>query len=209
MAWLLRKYMDMMTRPFAYATFTSLFMVCACGGNAPFEGSDAGASGGALGVGGHAATTGGSQGMGGQKTSVGGGSSAGTGGAMVCCNAMPVCDAGEVLISSQADCPSNSQCRSISLCCTTIWCAKVTAQDAGTCNPSTEFNRHYVATSPSQCAVIDYSCQTNTTMFGNACGCGCQQDSSCPQYVDCMPGTGTSDPLCSDLTRCPYSTRAL
>lgn len=191
------------------AAFTSLVLLYACGGNAPFESSDAGDTGGALAVGGHAGITGGAQGVGGQKTSVGGASSAGAGGAVFCCNAMPVCGSGEVQVASQAACPANSQCHSISICCTTIWCAQVTAQDAGTCNPSTEFNRHYAGTSPSQCQVIDYACPANTTMFSNTCGCGCQQDASCSQYVDCMPGPGTSNPLCSDSSRCPYTLRAL
>jgi hypothetical protein len=128
---------------------------------------------------------------------------AGTGGAVICCNAMPVCGSGEVQVSSVAACPSNAQCRSVSICCTTIWCART--DDAGACNPTTEYNRHYVSTG--QCETIDYACPANTTMFGNACGCGCQQDASCPQYVDCEPGTGTLAPMCSNYNQCPYSTR--
>jgi hypothetical protein len=112
-------------------------------------------------------------------------------------------------IPSQADCPPDSQCRSLSICCSTIWCALISTADAGACDPSKEFNRHYVGSSPEECSLVDYACPENTTMFGNACGCGCQQDASCPQVVDCMPGPGTSNPLCSDSRQCPYTTRAL
>ena len=184
-------------------TAVSLFLLSACGGTTHIEPGDAGISGGAGLGGNNAGITGGAQSAGG-KSSVGG---TGVGGDGVCCLAMPVCNAGDVQISSQSSCPANAQCYPLSICCSQIWCAKTL--DAGACNPSAEYFRHYVSSSATQCQVIDYACPANTTMFGNACGCGCQQETSCPQYVDCMPGPTTADPLCSDTARCPYSIRAL
>jgi hypothetical protein len=77
------------------------------------------------------------------------------------------------------------------------------------CDSQLEYNRHYVSTDPKQCMLIDYVCPQQTTQFGNQCGCGCEQDSSCPRYVDCMPGPSVSDPLCAADSRCPYTVRAL
>ncbi|HTM46076.1 MAG TPA: hypothetical protein VL137_14040 [Polyangiaceae bacterium] len=135
---------------------------------------------------------------------------AGTGGApMVCCLALPVCSPGETQFDNQVDCPANSQCHAVSICCSTIWCAGASSSDAGTCNRDAEYNRHYVATSVSECTTVRYACEANTTAFQNACGCGCEQPTSCPQAVDCMPGPGPSDPLCTDRTMCPFSIRAL
>ncbi len=75
------------------------------------------------------------------------------------------------------------------------------------CDPEAEWWRDYVATDPETCMVIDYVCPTNTTMFGNACGCGCEQDPSCPEWFDCMP------PAPCDMEKikeeCPYSGIAL
>lgn len=80
--------------------------------------------------------------------------------------------------------------------CTTMACV---------CDPATEWNKNYVG-SPSNCPVIDFVCPDNTTMFANECGCGCQQDPSCPEWFDCMPSPGT--PPCDTQAlqaRCPYS----
>ena len=71
------------------------------------------------------------------------------------------------------------------------------------CDPAKEWWRDYVAEDPQTCAVIDYACPENTVAFSNACGCGCEQDASCPQYFDCMPPAGCNVP---DLKKkCPYS----
>jgi hypothetical protein len=82
--------------------------------------------------------------------------------------------------------------------CTKIGCA---------CDPTKEWWRSYVSTDPAQCLVIDYGCPNNTTGFSNECGCGCEQDASCPQWFDCMP------PSPCDVTKlkeqCPYSGIAL
>jgi len=80
-------------------------------------------------------------------------------------------------------------------------------QMACTCDPEKEWYRDYVSTDPMTCAVIDFACPPNTTGFENACGCGCEQDPSCPQYFDCMP------PAMCDFEalkeQCPYSGFAL
>jgi hypothetical protein len=82
--------------------------------------------------------------------------------------------------------------------------------DAVVCNPTAEYNREYIASSPAICATLRYACADNTTGFENDCGCGCEQDSSCPQYVNCMPGAGPGDPLCDpSSTECPFSIRAM
>jgi hypothetical protein len=82
--------------------------------------------------------------------------------------------------------------------------------DGVACDPSAEYNRSYVASSPAACAVLLYVCPPNTTAFQNECGCGCEQSSSCPEYVDCMPGVGPENPLCDPSNdQCPYSDRAL
>ena len=53
------------------------------------------------------------------------------------------------------------------------------------------------------------SCTRETFMRQtyNECGCGCEQDESCPEYVDCQPGSG-GDPLCTDTETRPYTVRA-
>jgi len=177
----------------------------ACSGTASFENGDAGTAG-KQSTGGAAGATGGATSAGGRLST--GGATAGAGGAVICCNAMPVCAPGENQILSQNDCPTGFQCYSLTLCCTQIWCAKGSS-DAGTCNPSSEYNRKYMGTSPTMCQQIRFNCPINTLMFSNACGCGCEQAATCPQYIDCMPGPGTSSPLCSDGLSCPYSTRAM
>jgi hypothetical protein len=74
-----------------------------------------------------------------------------------------------------------------------------------------EPNRDYVGESPEICAVIRYACPELTEGFSNACGCGCEQSEDCPATVDCEPGSGDPDPLCTDQDPdpCPYTVRAL
>jgi hypothetical protein len=218
----------MMLRPLGAAAFLGLGLLCACsGGGSSTGGGGTSATGGQSGAmgGTHSGGSSGSPHAGSAGVAAGGSTGspqagaggivgsggAGTGGApMVCCLALPVCGQGETQFDNQADCPANSQCHSVSICCSTIWCASSSpSSDAGACNPDTEYNRHYVATSPSQCATARFACEANTTLFSNACGCGCEQPASCPQAVDCLPGPGPSDPLCADPTMCPFSIRAL
>jgi hypothetical protein len=80
-------------------------------------------------------------------------------------------------------------------------------EKACTCDPTKEANkRKYVGTSAAQCAAIDFACTGNTTMFQNACGCGCEQDPGCPEWFNCMPSVPPSpcDPTQIKDT-CPYS----
>ncbi len=119
------------------------------------------------------------------------------------CTAIPVCDSGDTQV--QGTCPPSASCYERTTCGSTILCKYAD----GKCDPSVEFNRNYVATDPKQCMVIDYICPSQTSMFSNDCGCGCEQDSTCPRYVDCMPGPSVSNPLCAADGRCPYTIRAL
>jgi hypothetical protein len=76
---------------------------------------------------------------------------------------------------------------------------------AGGCLPEgAEPNRNYVARSPETCAVIRFYCPEGSWYFASECGCGCEQDQSCPHPIDCKPPTD-----CSELIeRCPLSTIA-
>lgn len=77
-------------------------------------------------------------------------------------------------------------------------------EKACTCDPTKEVNRRqYVGKSAAQCAVIDFACAGTTTMFQNSCGCGCEQDPSCPEWFNCMP-PAPCDPQQIKAT-CPYS----
>lgn len=80
--------------------------------------------------------------------------------------------------------------------CTTATCGP-------SCDPATEWWRSYAATSPAECEVIDFECPPNTTSFGNACGCGCEQSSTCEQTYDCSEGACDPEQVAAD---CPYST---
>jgi len=119
------------------------------------------------------------------------------------CDAIPTCDPGDKQI--MGECPPSLQCYSRSLCGNTVNCVDTA------CDPATEHNRKYVATSPEKCALIDFSCPANTQYFGNDCGCGCEQDSSCPEFVNCQPRIDDVplSPLCSDKLTCPYTQRPI
>ena len=88
-------------------------------------------------------------------------------------------------------------CTDQGISCTEMLCA---------CNPDTEWWREYVAKDPQKCMVIDYMCVENTKSFSNSCGCGCEQDASCPQYIDCMPPAPDCDAM---KKKCPFSGVAL
>jgi hypothetical protein len=97
--------------------------------------------------------------------------------------------------------------------CNTCLCradgtVECTALDCPDCNPSEETNRReYVSTDVGRCAAVDFLCAEATTPFFNDCGCGCEQDATCPDWIDCMPGG--ADPDCADLEalalRCPFT----
>ena len=75
------------------------------------------------------------------------------------------------------------------------------------CNPQTETRRReYIGKSSAECATIRFTCPDNTTPFTNTCGCGCEQDPSCPDWFDCQPSPGV--PPCDTASikvNCPYS----
>lgn len=207
--------MSIPLRTVATLAMTS-FALAACGGNfdagsgntglddgGAGRGGASSSSGGGTAVGGGAA--GGSIGMGG---SIGTGGWVGAGGLTACCLAMATCAPGDTEISGPESCPPGATCYENAICCSSVWCAKQPAPaDAAVCDPVTEYGRNYVATSPGQCAVILFACPANTTYFVNACGCGCEQSPTCPEWASCMPGPGTVDPLCttSGQALCPYT----
>lgn len=89
-------------------------------------------------------------------------------------------------------------CEAGGVSCTEIACP---------CNPAEEWWRDYVSTDPEQCKLIDYICPPNTNGFTNTCGCGCEQDPSCPEYFDCMPPNPCDFEQIEEM--CPYSGIAL
>jgi len=89
------------------------------------------------------------------------------------------------------------ECMSSGASCTEKYCG---------CHPDQEWYRHYTATSAASCALIDYVCAEHTVAFSNDCGCGCEQGLSCPEYIDCIPGSTT----CASMKAlCPFSIPAL
>ncbi len=71
------------------------------------------------------------------------------------------------------------------------------------CDPPKEWYRKYVSLDPKECQLIDYGCPPNTVGFENACGCGCEQDPSCPEWFNCMPPNGCDVKALKE--KCPYS----
>jgi hypothetical protein len=78
---------------------------------------------------------------------------------------------------------NSCSCSNGNVLCTAMACV---------CNPSTEYWRNYVSTSPTECMLIDYACPTNSAGFGNACGCGCEQNRNCPEYFYCVDASGAA-----------------
>jgi len=145
------------------------------------------------------------------------------------CDAYPACNPGDQTLTGP--CPPDRVCYERSLCGSTVYCIPAEpAVDGGTsldggasCDPKAEPDREYVSLSPGECTLIDYTCATGTTHFFNACGCGCEQPSWCPDFANCMPGGvpfvpppggdpgAPAPPLpdpCSDPTICPFTDRA-
>jgi hypothetical protein len=185
-----------------------------------------GGSGGSALTGGAGGASGGTAGTApGGRGGSGGSGVAGTG---VCCNAFPTCGPDEREVPTAADCARLPMCHEVSLCCSTIYCSVLTpgsggsggaggasgtggaAGASGACNPEMEPDRNYVGESRAECMVVRFQCPEYTTMFSNDCGCGCEQDASCPDFVDCMPGSDPK-PGCSEeeRARCPYTDIAL
>lgn len=81
----------------------------------------------------------------------------------------------------------------------------VTYTCSASCNPAKEFNRKYVSTDPRQCRAMFYACKTaGTKPFSNACGCGCEQPSDCPEWINCMPAYPPTS-CNAKRARCPLS----
>jgi hypothetical protein len=114
------------------------------------------------------------------------------------CDAFPSCESDEKDVS---ECEANAVCTTRELCGNSILCQK----KDGTCDRAGEPDRDYVGDDPASCLLIDYICPEHTTPFSNDCGCGCEQPTECPDFVNCEPG-GMVDPLC-DSAECPYTER--
>ena len=65
------------------------------------------------------------------------------------------------------------------------------------CKPEAEWWRRYVARSQQECAVIDFDCSSYTTNFSNECGCGCEQEVRCAEYI--------TDTIPEFRALCPFS----
>ncbi len=73
--------------------------------------------------------------------------------------------------------------------------------EEATCEPN--HNLNYVGSSPEKCQLVKFFCQEGTTSFFNDCGCGCEQPSYCPEFINCMPGPGKTN--CGMQAECPFS----
>ncbi len=91
-------------------------------------------------------------------------------------------------------------------------CNTCTCMDDGTvscteiacpCDPPNEWWREYASLDAQECLLLDFACPANTLRFDNACGCGCEQDASCPQFFDCMPPAQCD--VQALMEQCPYS----
>ena len=74
------------------------------------------------------------------------------------------------------------------------------------CQPDKEWYRKYESTNVKACGLLDFECPAGTTYFANDCGCGCEQASSCPEWIDCAPGNSGCE---SSKMLCPFSGIAL
>lgn len=80
--------------------------------------------------------------------------------------------------------------------CTKMYCV---------CNPDKEWWRKYALLDEQKCWAAKIICPAGTAFFTNSCGCGCEQDTSCPEVLDCEPPVD-----CTALRmECPYSDVAL
>jgi hypothetical protein len=108
-------------------------------------------------------------------------------------------------------CPAGRSCYQRMVCGSVATCLSGALADGGTCGGPAPRGVHYVSTSLEKCALIDYACPSGTTGYSDACGCGCRQPDTCPDYVNCQPtpAPGPMNPLCAANGPCPYSIRAL
>jgi hypothetical protein len=108
------------------------------------------------------------------------------------CDAYPTCDEGDTTL--EGPCPPDTSCYTRSLCGSTVWCIDE-------CNPETEYNRNYTSEAPEQCrGQVGALCPTGLAYFENDCGCGCEQDATCPEAFYCQPtATDTADAAPGEL----------
>lgn len=101
--------------------------------------------------------------------------------------------------------PASDGCNTCS--CVSTGMSICTALACPMCDPVAEqYQKKYFSTDPTQCTVIDFSCPVNTTYFSNACGCGCMQDPTCPDWFNCMPGPDAQACNLQQIQmQCPYS----
>jgi hypothetical protein len=93
------------------------------------------------------------------------------------CDGYPSCDEGDFRLSGA--CPPDGSCYERTSCGLTITCL------VAECYPPAEYNRVYY--SEEGCNTLDEPCTLpNTKAFENACGCGCEQDASCPAHLNCV-----------------------
>jgi hypothetical protein len=84
----------------------------------------------------------------------------------------------------------------------TVSCTEI----ACPCDPAAEWWREYMSQDAQECLLLDFGCPPNTVRFDNQCGCGCEQDATCPQYLDCMPPAQCTPEQIQEFTdQCPYS----
>jgi hypothetical protein len=122
----------------------------------------------------------------------------------------PVCDAGDIETTDACTLSTTTACYG-------NWayqCAPRVAwitclKPSVVCGRPADYNRQYHYADTTICERYDVLCATSTQRFNNSCGCGCEQPATCPQLVDCMPGAGTLDALCTDTMSCPFTARAM
>lgn len=98
--------------------------------------------------------------------------------------------------------PSTDGCNTCS--CSAAGAVVCTNRACGpTCDAASEPNRRYRG-NPEQCKVMRFACEAGTDYFSSECGCGCEQPSDCPAFINCMPGPGV--PSCApERARCPFT----
>lgn len=83
---------------------------------------------------------------------------------------------------------STDGCNSCSCSEGTVTCGDVPCA----CDPNVEYWRRYEKANASDCAVVDFACPPGSSVFTNACGCGCEQSRECPREVFCDTTTSSS-----------------
>ncbi len=125
------------------------------------------------------------------------------------------CDGYDVPISGPEACPQGYTCAEFSSCEGPFWCVLVPECEGDecavreACNRDEDHNLRYAHRLVALCEGLTLECPENTSQFLNECGCGCQQDESCPAFVNCSPSAeGDRDPMCDDRSICPLTSRA-